>query len=68
MMQVSWEKAMPNSSLEIMINASSIQEKESDLFYNLSGIYLILIGIIGGVFNLVALMKAIKVSVYSSFN
>ena len=59
---------MPNSSLEIMINASSIQEKESDLFYNLSGIYLILIGIIGGTFNLIALMKAIKVSILSYNN
>ena len=55
---------MPNSSLEIMINASSIQEKESDLFYNLSGIYLILVGIIGGAFNLIALMKAMKVSIF----
>ena len=59
---------MPNNSLEIMINASSIQEKDSDLFYDLSGIYLILIGIIGGIFNLIALIKATKVSISSFCN
>ena len=54
---------MPNNSLETIFDASSFQEKESDLFYNLSGVYLILVGIVGGTLNLVALMKAIKVSI-----
>ena len=54
---------MPNNSLETIFGASSFQEKESDLFYNLSGVYLILVGIVGGTLNLVALMKAIKVSI-----
>ena len=59
---------MPNNSLETIFGASSFQEKESDLFYNLSGVYLILVGIVGGTLNIVALMKAIKVSISWSSN
>ena len=44
-----------------MIGNETIKEARSDLLYNLAGIYLILVGFIGGTLNIFALLKAITV-------
>ena len=44
-----------------MIGNETIKEAKSDLFYDLAGVYLILVGVIGGSLNIFALLKAITV-------
>ena len=44
-----------------MIGNETVKEEKSDLFYNLAGVYLILVGVIGGTLNIFALLKAITV-------
>ena len=49
-----------------MNNDKIIQDGENDLLYTLSGIYLILVGVFGGILNLVSLTKAMKVRIGST--
>ena len=45
-----------------MNNNSIIKKEEGDLFYIVSGIYLIVVGLSGGALNIFALVRAIRVS------
>ena len=46
-----------------MNNDKITLDDENDLLYTISGIYLILVGVFGGILNLVALTKAMKVRI-----
>ena len=50
-----------SSKIPTMIGNETVKEAKSDLFYNLAGVYLILVGVIGGTLNIFALLKAITV-------
>ena len=50
-----------SSKIPTMIGNETIKEARSDLLYNLAGVYLTLLGVIGGTLNILALLKAIQV-------
>ena len=49
-----------------MDKEDSFSEKESDNIFAVSGVYLLIIGIVGGSLNVVALVRAFRVSILSS--
>jgi hypothetical protein len=49
-----------------MDKEDSFSEKESDNIFAVSGVYLLIIGIVGGSLNVVALVRAFRVSILIS--
>ena len=49
-----------------MKNGSYISDNEYNVSYLIAGIYLLLVGVTGGVFNIIAFVKACQVETYNT--